>query len=112
MEDVLIYICVFVVAFILGGRYGWGLRERVAQRIVDGIIQEAEKKHEANSDKIQIVVEKHKDSLYIYNKENNQFMAQGCTMEELNDALESRFPGKKFACSEEHLQMIKELQCN
>lgn len=105
----LIYFGIFIVAFVLGGRYGWGLRERVAQRVVDKVIKQAEEKQEERKDLIQILVEKHHNHLYIYNKENNQFMAQGSTMEELNKALESRFPGKKFACSEEHLAMIKEL---
>jgi hypothetical protein len=47
--------------------------------------------------------------LFIYKKEDGQFMVQGTSFKELNDALENRFPGKRFACSEEHLQILKAL---
>lgn len=104
--EILIGIGIFIVAFILGGRYGWGLRERVAERVVEKALEQVKV---VKDNMIPIVVEKHKDCLFIYNKESNEFMAQGSTMEELNTALESRFPGKKFSCSEEHLEMIKAL---
>jgi LytS/YehU family sensor histidine kinase len=106
--DILIGIGIFVVAFILGGAYGWGLRERVAMRIVDEALKHVENT-QVKKDMIPIVVEKHEDRLFIYHKDNHEFMAQGSTMAELNDALEKRYPGKKFSCSEEHLEAIKAL---
>lgn len=105
--EILLALGIFVVAFLLGGLYGWNLRERIAMKIVDQALKNA--KVDTHAEMIQIVVEKHKDCLFIYNKESNEFMAQGSTMKELNDALESRFPGKRFSCSEEHLEMIKAL---
>ena len=108
--EILIAIGIFIVAFVLGGVYGYNLRERIAQRVIEKTLSQLEKvQEEVRKDLIHITVEKHESRLFIYNKESNEFMAQGTTMDELNDALEKRFPGKKFACSEEHLEIIKGL---
>lgn len=108
--EILIALGIFIVAFLLGGSYGWNLRERVAKKTVDEFVKQAEEfKQELKKDMIPIVVEKHDTHLFIYKKDTHEFMAQGSTMEEINDALEKRYPGKKFSCSEEHLEMIKSL---
>lgn len=105
--EILVGILLFIVAFVLGGAYGYKLRERVAERVLAHLLDEAEKEEKTHDDKIQIVVEKHEDRIFIYKKDTHEFMAQGSSYKELNDALENRYPGKKFACSEEHLNMIK-----
>ena len=95
--------------FILGGVYGWGLRERYANLILKKLVQHIQTEQVSTEDLIQITVEKHNNTLFIYKKDDGQFMVQGTSFKELNDALESRFPGKRFACSEEHLDIIKAL---
>ena len=104
--EILIGLGIFIVAFVLGGAYGWGLRERVAQRIVDKALERVEV---LKQNQIPIVVEKHQDTVFVYKKDSHEFMAKGSSMAELNLALEARYPGKKFSCSEEHLAVIKEL---
>ena len=106
--DILIGLGMFVVAFLFGVAYGWTLRERVAQRILEKAIKHVEQEL-PKKNMIPIIVEKHEDRLFVYSKDKHEFMAQGSTMEELNKALEDRYPGKKFSCSEEHLAVIKEL---
>ena len=108
--EILIAVGIFIVAFLLGGSYGWHLRERVAKRTVDELIKHSKETiQEIKKDLVAIVVEKHDTSLFIYKKDTHEFMAQGSTMEEINSALEKRYPGKMFTCSEEHLELIKSL---
>jgi hypothetical protein len=98
-----------IVIFILGGMYGWGLRERYANHLLQKLAKHIIEEQVSSDDLIQIIVEKHNNTLFIYKKEDGQFMVQGTSFKELNDALENRFPGKRFACSEEHLQILKAL---
>ena len=98
-----------IVIFILGGVYGWGLRERYANHLLQKLAKHIVEEQVSTEDLIQIIVEKHNNTLFIYKKEDGQFMVQGTSFKELNDALEHRFPGKRFACSEEHLQILKAL---
>jgi len=95
--------------FILGGVYGWDLREKYANRMLQKLAKHIVEEQVSSDDLIQITVEKHNNTLFIYKKEDGQFMVQGTSFKELNDALENRFPGKRFACSEEHLNIIKAL---
>jgi hypothetical protein len=106
----LILVLIFCVGiFILGTLYGWHLRERYATRMLQKLATHIFEEQVSNENTIQITVEKHNATLFIYRKEDGQFIAQGSSFKELNDALENRFPGKRFACSEEHLQIIKAL---
>ena len=100
------FILVFIVAFILGGRYGWGLRERMAERVLNKLVEQVELEQQKEEMKMPISVEKHNDTLFVYNKTTNEFLAQGKTATELSDALERRFPGKRFECTPEHLEIL------
>lgn len=41
-------------------------------------------------------VERHGDQLYVYTKSNDEFLAQGASLEECLDRIEQRFPGRNF----------------
>jgi hypothetical protein len=106
----LILVLLFCIGmFILGGVYGWGLRERYANHMLEKFAKHIIEEQISTENLIQITVEKHNNTLFIYKKDDGQFMVQGTTFKELNDALENRFPGKRFACSNEHLEIIKGL---
>lgn len=102
--DLLIGIAIFVVAFIFGGGYGWHLRERHAERVLNHMIQQVEKETIQSEHMIPITIEEHNGHLYVYNKENNSFLAQAATADELEEVLMERFPGKKFSCNEKTLK--------
>ena len=42
-------------------------------------------------------VERHGDQLYIYDRENDQFLAQGHTLQECLDLIAKRFPDRNYA---------------
>ena len=108
MELVLVLLFAIVI-FILGGVHGWNLRERYANHLLQKLANHIIEEQVSSDDLIQITVEKHNNTLFVYKKEDGQFMVQGTSYKELNDALENRFPGKRFACSEEHLEILKAL---
>ena len=41
-------------------------------------------------------IERHGDQLYIYTKNDKEFLAQGSTLQECLDRIEKRFPGRSF----------------
>ena len=102
--DFLIILLAVVVSFVLGGAYGWNLRERFAARVLERLVTKVEE--ESKPDYIKVVIEKHNDVFYVYNKETNQFMGQGSSKEELEDLLHKNFPGKRFGASEENLAEV------
>jgi hypothetical protein len=52
---------------------------------------------------IEVRLELDRDLFYMYNKETNEFMAQGCTLAELRDIVQKRWPNKSvvFSASED-----------
>lgn len=102
---------ILIVAMFIGALLGWDLRERFATHQIKRFLKEVEEmkapeEDDSDEPKIPITIEKHNNHFYVYNKENNQFMGQAGTREELEEVLMERFPGKKFACSEQTLKEI------
>jgi cytochrome c-type biogenesis protein CcmH/NrfF len=104
MEIILLVVLTFVV-WIMGAVSGWKAREEYArqltQKLIDGL-QESVNEEEL----IHIVIEKHNDMLFVYDKDTNQFMAQGTSKEDVEKVLVERFPGKRFACPESILKEV------
>ena len=49
-----------------------------------------------NSGARRIRVEKHGEELYLFAEDNDEFLAQGSTLQEALDRIEKRFPGDNF----------------
>ena len=98
--DLLLLVCVF----IMGAVHGWKARERHAERIMNGLLDQfADEVEKEKENMVRIVIEKHNDMFYVYNKETNQFMGQGKSKKELEELLHKNFPGKRFGATEENL---------
>jgi len=97
----------FLILFftlLVGIKLGWNARERHAVHSLNKLFQEAE---QTQLDKrIIINVEQHSGCFYIFNKNTSEFMAQGKTIEEVEKALLLKFPGKRFAASEETIRTL------
>ena len=59
--------------------------------------------HTKKASEIKITIDKHNDCYYVYRMEDQTFMAQGKTRNELEHSLMKLFPGKKFACTHDNL---------
>lgn len=105
MELFLYYLGIIfatMLVFFIGTIYGWALHQRmIARRIRNALSSLSEK---LDGEVIQINIEKHDDMIYVYNKETKQFMAQGKTRSEVENALADKFPGKRFAAPESELE--------
>jgi predicted negative regulator of RcsB-dependent stress response len=101
MEELFIYL----VIFALGFAFGWTSRETAAKRRVEKFVQQLEEAEESADELIRIKIEKHGEVYYVFSdSDNNEFMAQGSSMKELEDALAKRYPEKRFAATPENLK--------
>lgn len=87
---------------------GWILREIVAVHRIKDMIDELQDMDDESDepDQIRISIEKVDSTFFVYNLEDNSFMAQGNTRKELESALKARFPGVVFACPEANLKEV------
>ena len=103
MELILLAVLIFVV-WIMGAVSGWNAREKHAKQQIDKLFEQIEEVEE--EELIHIVIEKHNDMLFVYDKDTKQFMAQGSSKEDVEKVLVERFPGKRFACHESTLKEV------
>jgi hypothetical protein len=101
MELILLVVYTFIV-WIGGAVFGWKAREEHAKQVTEKFIEYLQKSgHEvADDDTIQITIEKHNDMFYVYDRDTNEFMAQGSSKDEVETNLKKRYPGKSFGCAE------------
>jgi hypothetical protein len=103
----------FVILFgalMIGIYLGWEAREQWAIRQVRRLLDSGELFTEAETgeeeERTKMRVEKHSDLLYAFTVEDDNFIAQGKDLEELDKAIQARFPGKKFSIQEDNLTDI------
>ena len=105
MELILLVVFTFVI-WIMGALSGWNAREKHAKRMVEHHFEQLETFVNEQEELLHIVIEKHNDMLFVYDKDTEQFMAQGSTREAVEKVLVERFPGKRFACHESTLKEV------
>jgi dTDP-4-amino-4,6-dideoxygalactose transaminase len=103
-------LLLFIVAIVFA-RIGWGLRELHAMRQVeqlDGMIKEnlQQELEEIKKKYLPIKIEKVEHGYFVYSIPDNTFMAQGATRQELEQNLDKRYPGKRFAATPDNLKEI------
>lgn len=103
MLELFVAFFVMTLVFLLGALYGWNVHERFMDRRVSEVMQAVNKS--LSKDVIHIDIEKHNDMIYIYNKQDKTFMAQGKDRDEVEAALAEKFPGKRFAATTEDLEL-------
>ena len=101
------YIVMFVM-FAVGVSIGWYLREQHAIRQIHKILNSAEfaEAVEQVEPRTKMRLERHGETIYAF-EEEGAFIAQGKDLQELDTAIQKRFPGKKFAVQEQNLIDIK-----
>jgi Na+-transporting methylmalonyl-CoA/oxaloacetate decarboxylase gamma subunit len=105
MELILLLVFTFVI-WIMGALSGWNARENRAKKQVEKHFKNIQEFVEDQEELLHIVIEKHNDMLFVYDKDTEQFMAQGSTREAVEKVLVERFPGKRFACHESILKEV------
>ena len=100
----LILLVVYTIIVWIGGAVsGWKAREEHAKQLTERFIEQLQQSSEEDASVIQINIEKHNNVFYVYDKETNEFMAQGSSKDEVETNLKKRYPGKSFGCAESNL---------
>ena len=101
MELILLVVYTFIV-WLGGAVSGWKAREEHAKQVTEKLFSHLQEsvQQEVEESVIQINIEKHNNMFYVYDKETNEFMAQGSSKEEVENNLQKRYPGKRFGCNE------------
>lgn len=92
-----------MIGFIVGFSIGWKLRELHAQRIVNKMLDIAEK---IDKTVMNIDVIKENDHFYVYDAQTNAFIVQVKTKSELFDYFNAKFPEKTVMMKKDHLEMF------
>lgn len=79
-----------VCSYIL---FAWVLNRLMIKLITKIVINHIKEEQENNTkEEVLLTLEKHGDVLYCYRKDNNQFVGQAKTIEEIADIFTKRFP--------------------
>lgn len=99
----------WVVIWIMGAVYGWYARERQAKKTIDMFFNQVEETiaEQVDASILKINIEEHNGMFFVYDKETNDFMAQGRTRDELEENLAKRYPDKRFAADKDDLRILK-----
>jgi len=95
-------------------RIGWSLRELHAIQQINKLKEdepEITKHFETELEEIKkkylpIKIEKVEHGYFVYSIPDNTFMAQGTTRKELEENLDKRYPGKRFAATPDNLKEV------
>lgn len=95
------------IIFLIGLFGGWKLREYTAVRRMHQMMAEAEKK-KTDIDRVSVKIEKHDGVFYFFNRETDEFLAQGSNKEEVTAHLSHRFKDKNvsFHATEENMKEV------
>lgn len=104
----------YFIFLVIGFSFGWTGREWMAKRRVSQLKHEyeemmSEAMEEVKKDVVNIKVEMHEDQVFVYKKEDGSYLAHGKTINDLEDILTEKFPGKLFNCSKEELRRLESL---
>ena len=102
--ELIILLVVAISCFV----FGWYAREQAAVRAISRMLDMAEEQAESEPKDAaeKLVLEKHNETIYAYTVDGHEFIAQGSSLEELDKAIQSRFPGKKFSIREDNLKEL------
>lgn len=100
---------ILFAALIIGAYAGWQLREYYAIRQVAKLLKSTELVETLTEpdNRTKMRLERHADMIYAYSEEDGSFIAQGNNLGELDTAIQSRFPERKFSVQEQNLIDIK-----
>lgn len=98
-------------ALMVGIYVGWEAREQWAIRQVRRLLEDGELSVKQVDDEpaveyTRMRLERHSDLIYAFTVEDDNFIAQGKDLEDLDKAIQARFPGKKFSIKEDNLEQI------
>jgi hypothetical protein len=120
-------IFLIILAVALGFVIGWRVNEHIHQSILTDLLQRAGVTAEdlekaldklstevdgtpaSDTTKVYVRVERVNEQIFMFRKDNNEFLAQGTTARDLLDALTKRFKDMEFTITKEDgAELLKE----
>lgn len=89
---------------------GWIVREQVAIQNIKSILDSAQtiEEDEDNEERVLVKIETHSGMLFAYMQDDNSFVTQAKSSDELKEKLSEIFPNKTIACDEPSLIILKQ----
>lgn len=103
--SILYWLLAAVVAYVSFKVIGFILLKRHIRRLVQQALEER-----AQESVLIATVEQVNDVYYLYNKESDEFLAQGRTLDEISEHFKLRFPEKSCVIKESTLDSFPELK--
>lgn len=100
-QFIVFIIAVFIIYFA-GAVHGFVIHQRMVNRRIRQVI--GNMAGDIVKDVIHITIEKHNDTIYVYDKNDKKFMAQGKSRDEVERVLAEKYPGKKFAAADNEIK--------
>jgi hypothetical protein len=104
MLEIIVLVIILLGVWYIGALFGWQAHDRMLRRNIRYSINEFEEYIEDTY--IKIKIEKHNDMLYVYDNTTHAFMAQGKTRKDIEQELQNKFPGKRFAAQTEEISLL------
>lgn len=79
-----------MIYFIIGVVLGWFLHRYMVKLAIARTLKRAEEEIKQHK-QIMMRIEKHKGIFYLYNKETEEFIAQGKNKEEINEVIQKKY---------------------
>ena len=101
------------LSFLFGVVCGWFLFRHLLFKKVEQMHTHMMAEYEEayapkEPEKISVKFEKHNGNIYVYNRENDNFITQGKTYKEIVDDLSDRFPEITFTATPGALKYVKD----
>jgi hypothetical protein len=97
-------VIVLTIVYFAGFKRGYDHREKLAVQKLDSLMEYMEQEEEENT--IRIKLELSNGVFYVYKEDDDTFMGQGKTKQEITDVLNARFPQKRFTANEKNLREV------
>lgn len=84
----------YFVVFVLGMVASMLILRWVVQRAIDRVLAQLDLEDTAQDNSIRLKLEFDQDTYFTYNVDNNQFVCQGSSVQQLRERLSEMFPGQ------------------
>ena len=99
-------LAILLVGLAVGFVIGWRLREVHARSVINAMFANMDKETDKPENVLNVEVVKENEQFYVYNAENNSFIVQVKTKEELFDYFKAKCPEKTVMMKKEHFALF------
>jgi hypothetical protein len=95
-----------IILFVFGIYLGWNSHIRFIEIKTQRFLEQLKELPEEDNDIVKIIIEKERETLYVYERSTNKFITQATNRTDLETKLAEIYPGKRFGVTPENLEEI------